>query len=278
MLLEACAAWSVEQAINKFVGMFAAAIWDRKNREITLFRDRLGIKPLYWARIGDVLFFGSQPKSFFSHPEWRGEIDPDSLASFCRFSTMPAPLSIFRNCRQLAPGRLLRIKADGAVEEKSYWDPIEIVGKAMAAPLSGGDNELLDGLEYRLKEAVCQRTQADVPLGAFLSGGIDSSIVVALMQSSSNRPVKTFSIGFKEQGFDEAPFARQVADHLKTDHHEFYVESAVARDVITELPELYDEPFADSSQIPTYLVSKIGEGTCHRLPFGRRRRRAVRRL
>ncbi|MGI9500851.1 MAG: asparagine synthase (glutamine-hydrolyzing) [Geminicoccaceae bacterium] len=257
VLLEASAVFGVERAISEAVGMFAAAIWDRNTREITLFRDRLGIKPLYWARIGDVLFFGSQPKSFFPHPDWRGEIDPDSLASYCRFSALPAPLSIFRNCRQLLPGQLLRISADGAVEEKSYWDPIEIVGKAMASPLSGNDDELLDGLEHHLKEAVCQRTQADVPLGAFLSGGIDSSIVVALMQAASHRPVKTFSIGFKETGFDEAPFARQVANHLKTDHHEVYVESAAARDVIADLPELYDEPFADSSQIPTYLVSKM---------------------
>ncbi len=259
VLLEASTRFGVEQAINNAVGMFAAAIFDRKNREITLFRDRLGIKPLYWARIGDVLFFGSQPKSFFSHPDWRAEIDLDSLASYCRFSALPAPLSIFRNCRQLAPGRLLRISADGAVEEKSYWDPIDVVGEAMASPISGSDDELLDGLERQLSDAVCQRTRADVPLGAFLSGGIDSSIVVALMQAASHRPVKTFSIGFNEAGFDEAPYARQVANHLRTDHHEIYIESAVARDVITDLPQIYDEPFADSSQIPTYLVSKMAK-------------------
>ena len=257
MILEACAAFGVEQAIKRFVGMFAAAIWDRETREITLVRDRLGIKPLYWARIGDVLFFGSQPKAFFGHPRWRGDIDRDSLTSYCRFSALPAPLSIFKHCRQLAPGTLLRIDEDGEVEESRYWDPIDVVANAMASPLNGDDDSLLDGLEDQLKEAVRQRMVADVPLGAFLSGGIDSSLVVALMQASSNRPVKTFSIGFREDGFDEAPFARQVADHLKTDHHEVYVEPEAARDVIPKLPELYDEPFADSSQIPTYLVSQM---------------------
>lgn len=257
VILEACSAFGIEEAIKRFVGMFAAAIWDRKTRELTLVRDRLGIKPLYWARIGDMLFFGSQTKAFFAHPEWRGEIDLDSLASYCRFSAVPSPLSIFKHCRQLAPGTLIRINADGDVEDSRFWDPIEVVGKAMASPLEGNDDSLLDGLEDRLKEAVRQRMVADVPLGAFLSGGIDSSLVVALMQSCSNRPVKTFSIGFREDGFDEAPFARQVAEHLKTDHHELYVESGTARDVIQKLPELYDEPFADSSQIPTYLISEM---------------------
>ncbi len=257
VILEACAAFGVERAILRFVGMFAAAIWDRETRQVSLFRDRLGIKPLYWARIGEVFFFGSQPKAFFPHPEWRGEIDRDSLASYCRFSALPAPLSIFANCHQLAPGMMLRIDSEGAVENLRYWDPCDVVAKAKASPLRGSDEVLLEGLESQLKEAVRQRMVADVPLGAFLSGGIDSSLVVALMQSCSNRPVSTFSIGFEETGFDEAPFAREVAEHLKTDHNELYVGSSVARDVIPKLPELYDEPFADSSQIPTYLVSEM---------------------
>lgn len=257
VILEACAAFGVERAIDQFVGMFAAAIWDRKTRQVILVRDRLGIKPLYWANIGDVIFFGSQPKAFFAHPDWRGEIDRDSLASYCRFSAVPAPLSIFKNCRQLAPGALIRINVDGLVKEQRYWDPIEVVHEAKMSTLAGSDDQLLNGLEQQLKEAVRQRMVADVPLGAFLSGGIDSSLIVALMQACSDRPIKTFSIGFKEEGFDEAPFAKKVAAHLKTDHHEVYVEPDAARDVIPKLPELFDEPFADSSQIPTYLVSEM---------------------
>ncbi len=257
VLIEACAAWGLERAIDRLVGMFAMAIWDRETRTVTLLRDRLGIKPLYWGRVGDMLFFGSQPKSFFSHPNWRGELDRDSLTSFCRFGVMPAPLSIFQGCQQLIPGRLLRIDANGESKETVFWDPAEIVQEATGTRLKGSDEELLDRLEEHLKEAVQQRMLADVPLGAFLSGGIDSSIVVAMMQSVSDRPVQTFSIGFQEDGYDEAPFARQVAEHLKTDHHEFYVEASHARDIIPKLPEWYDEPFADSSQIPTYLVSEM---------------------
>ncbi len=257
VLLEACTAFGIERAVERLVGMFAAAIWDRETRRMTLLRDRLGIKPLYWAHIGDVIFFGSQPKAFFAHPAWRGEIDRDSLASYCRFSALPAPLSIFRNCRQLAPGMLVQIDADGRIDEQRHWDPHEVVSESMRSPLSGADDDLLDGLERQLKEAVRQRMTADVPLGAFLSGGIDSSLVVALMQSCSNRRVKTFSIGFEEQGFDEAPFAKKVARHLQTDHHEAYVAPTAARDVIPTLPELYDEPFADSSQIPTFLLSRM---------------------
>ena len=257
VLLEACAAWGMARAIGRLVGMFAAAVWDRETRRLFLLRDRLGIKPLYWGRVGDMLFFGSQPKAFFRHPDWRGTLDRDSLAAFCRFGTMPAPLSIFQGCRQLAPGRMVTIDAEGGIEETTYWDPLEMVQSAKATGLAGSDDDLLDRLEGHLTEAVRQRMLADVPLGAFLSGGIDSSMVVALMQSASQRPVKTFSIGFDEPGYDEAPFARQVADHLKTDHHELYVESGLARDVIPKLPEWYDEPFADSSQIPTYLVSAM---------------------
>jgi asparagine synthase (glutamine-hydrolysing) len=257
VILAACSAWGVEAAVRRFIGMFAIALWDREAGRLTLIRDRLGIKPLYWGRFGEVLLFGSQPKALFGHPAWRGELDRDSVAAFSRFGHVPKPWSIFKDLRQLAPGRMVTIDAAGGVREAVFWDAHEVVGRASARRLALSDAEALDQLEALLKDAIRRRMLADVPLGAFLSGGVDSSTVVALMQTLSNRPVKTFSIGFAEPGYDEAPYARAVAEHLKTDHHELYVAPAHALEVIPKLPEWYDEPFADSSQIPTFLVSEL---------------------
>jgi len=257
VILEACAAWGVEETVPKLLGMFAFALWDRRERTLTLARDRMGKKPLYYGQLGATCFFGSQPKSFRPHPDWRSEIDTDSLAGFMRFSYVPASRSIFRGLRQLRPGHIARINAAGNARERPYWDIAEVAAAGRANRITVSDREATDALERLLSDAVQRRMIADVPLGAFLSGGIDSSVVVALMQRQSTQPIKTFSIGFPEAGYDEAPHARRVAEHLGTDHREFYVDPSHAIDLIPQLPSWYDEPFADSSQIPTLLVSEL---------------------
>jgi asparagine synthase (glutamine-hydrolysing) len=257
VILEACAAWGVAATVPQLIGMFAFALWDRQERKLTLVRDRMGIKPLYFGRFGQTFFFGSQPKSFRPHPAWRSEVDRDSLAAFLRFAYVPAPRSIHRGLRQLAPGHLAEIGPDGAVTERCYWDIRAEAAAGRADRSEIGDDEAIARFDALLRDAVGRRMIADVPLGALLSGGIDSSTVVALMQAQSARPVKTFSIGFEEAGFDEAPHAAAVARHLGTEHHELYVAPGHAREVIPDLPRWYDEPFADSSQIPTVLVSAL---------------------
>ena len=257
VILESCAAIGVAATVPKLIGMFAFALWDRQERRLTLVRDRMGIKPLYYGRFGQTIFFGSQPKSFRPHPAWQGEVDRDSLAAFLRFAYVPAPRSIHKGLRQLPPGHFAEIEADGNVAETCYWDIRAKAAAGRAERSSASDAEAIEALDALLRDAVAKRMIADVPLGALLSGGIDSSTVVALMQAQSDRPVKTFSIGFDEEGFDEAPHAAAVAKHLGTEHHELYVSSEDARGVIPDLPRWYDEPFADSSQIPTLLVSEL---------------------
>lgn len=257
VILEAFAAWGVEATIGRLIGMFAFALWDRVERRLVLGRDRMGIKPLYFGRFGQTFFFGSQPKSFRPHPAWTAEIDRDSLAAFLRFAYVPAPRSIHRGLRQLQPGHIAAIAADGTVTETCYWNLRAKAADGRARRSADEDEAAIDSLDALLRDAVARRMIADVPLGALLSGGIDSSTVVAMMQAQSARPVKTFSIGFEDDGFDEAPHAAAVARHLGTDHHELYVAPTDARDVIPDLPRWYDEPFADSSQIPTFLVSAL---------------------
>jgi asparagine synthase (glutamine-hydrolysing) len=257
VLVEAVAAWGIEKTLGRISGMFAIAFWDRRERRLTLARDRLGKKPVYWGWNGGMLFFGSQPKSFARHPGWRGELDRDSLAAYVRFGYVPAPRSIYRGIRKLEPGHFVTIGADGTSQDTCYWDARVVALAGVHQPFSGSDTEALDGLEERLAAAVRDRMVADVSLGAFLSGGIDSSLVVALMQAQSTAPVQTFSIGFAESNYDEAPYAKGVAAHLRTDHHELYVEPRHALDLIPDLPDWYDEPFADSSQLPTYLVCEM---------------------
>ena len=257
VILEACAAWGAPRAAEHFIGMFAIALWDREQRRLTLMRDRVGIKPLYYGRFGDVVLFGSQPRSLAKHPAWRAELDRDSLAAYLRYGYVPAPRSIFRNLRQLPPGHMVVIDHEGRVSECRYWNLQDIAAAGVADPLELTDTEAADRLDGLLRDAVRRRMLADVPLGAFLSGGIDSSLVVALMQAESERPVKTYSIGFHEARYNEAVHAGRVAAHLGTEHHELYVEPGHALEVIPDIPEWYDEPFADSSQIPTFLVSEL---------------------
>jgi asparagine synthase (glutamine-hydrolysing) len=256
ILLEGVARWGLAAALAECEGMFAFALWDRETRELTLARDRLGIKPVYWARMGGVFVFGSELKALARHPAWSPEIDPGALAEFLRLGYVPAPLSIYRGAHKLAPGMLLTL-AGGEVRQARYWDLPALAAAGRRHPLAGGESEVLSDLEKVLRRSVRNEMVSDVPLGAFLSGGIDSSLVTALMQAESGRPVKTFTIGFSAEGYDEARHAKQVAAHLGTEHTELYVEERDARDVIPLLPTCYDEPFADSSQIPTQIVSRL---------------------
>ena len=257
VVLEACAAWGVETAVGRLVGMFAFALWDRETRTLALVRDRLGIKPLYWGQSGNVVFFGSQPKAFFEHPAWQPEICRQTLAVYLRFCYVPNGGSIYKGMAQVRPGHIGFVDSNGNRRETCYWDIEHIAASGVGDPVTFSDEEAADALEDVLRDAVRRRMLADVPLGAFLSGGVDSSTVVALMQAETREPVKTFSIGFTDKDYNEAPFAKAVAEHLGTDHHELYIEPRHAMDVIPSLPEWYDEPFADSSQIPTFLVSEL---------------------
>lgn len=257
VLLEACAAWGVERAVTRLVGIFAFALWDRRDRVLSLVRDHLGVKPLYWTRQNGALLFGSQPKALRAHPAFAAGLDRDALAAYLRLSYVPAPHSIFQGVRKLEPGRILTVRPGRELEETVYWDAEAAARDGLANPLNLSDTDATDTLEELLSDAVGRQMMADVPLGAFLSGGVDSSTVVALMRRHSDRPVRTFTIGFREGGYDEADAARAVARHLGTDHTELTVEPRHALDTIPNLPEWYDEPFADSSQIPTVLVSQL---------------------
>ncbi|MFA7428876.1 MAG: asparagine synthase (glutamine-hydrolyzing) [Rhodospirillaceae bacterium] len=262
VLLQAIARWGVQRAMQQANGMFAFALWDRRERTLTLGRDRFGQKPLYYGRCGGqggtTVLFGSELKSLRAHPAFNAPIDRDAITVFLRHGYVPAPLSIHTGIAKLPPGTLLTIAADGSHGAPvPYWSAAAAAEAGLADPFTGSPDEAVDALESLLHDAVGLCMVADVPLGAFLSGGIDSSTVVALMQAQSARPVKTFSIGFDVAGFNEAEHAKAVATHLGTDHTELMVTEADAQAVIPRLPTLYDEPFADSSQIPTFLVSQM---------------------
>ena len=258
VLLEACALWGVEAAIERAIGMFAFALWDRKTRSLTLARDRLGIKPLYYAASPERILFASQLKAFRPAPHWKPTIDEDAVVGYLRHAYIAQPRTIYREAEKLAPGHILTLRGGSTPSPKCFWDlrGIAVAGQRPNDPVPD-PREAADRLDALLRDSVKLRMIADVPLGAFLSGGIDSSTVVALMQAQSTRAVKTFSIGFHESGYDEAQCAKQVAAHLGTDHTEFYVEPRHALDVIPHLADWFDEPFADPSQIPTYLVSEL---------------------
>lgn len=252
--------WGLNTAVTRFVGMFAFALWDRKLRRLHLVRDRMGEKPLYYGWMGNAFLFGSELKALRAHPGFQGEVDLAALALYFRHNYIPAPYSIYRYVYKLPPGTILTVESDRVSPIpvlESYWSLREVSERGSTYPLQGTTTEALDRLEITLGEAVKLQMQADVPLGAFLSGGVDSSTIVALMQAQSTRAVKTFTIGFQETEYDEAQYARAVAHHLGTDHTELYVTPAEAMAVIPQLPRLYDEPFADSSQIPTFLVAKL---------------------
>ncbi len=262
VMLAAIRQWGLETAVKKFVGMFAFALWDRQEKSLSLARDRAGEKPLYYGWCGSTFLFGSEIKALRAHPNWQTEIDRNSVAAMMRHLYVPAPYSIYKGIYKLVPGTILTLplaqaEIPATPAPQAYWNPKAEAENAYANMLRGSDDEALTELEFLLRESVSGQMIADVPLGAFLSGGIDSSLIVALMQAQSATPVKTFTIGFNEAAYNEAEFAKAVAQHLGTDHTELYVTPKDAMDVIPKLPALYDEPFADSSQIPTFLVSQL---------------------
>ncbi|HEY8548394.1 MAG TPA: asparagine synthase (glutamine-hydrolyzing) [Vicinamibacterales bacterium] len=259
--LEALARWGVEEAVPRLWGMFAMAIWDRAERQLWLVRDRLGKKPLYYGRFGNTWLFGSELNALRSHPAFDADIDRGALRAFLRYGYVPAPASIFSGVHKLPPGSLARLDADGHAFVRPYWRVRDVAEAGVAAradhPGESALSAAVDELEHLLLDAIERRLMSDVPLGAFLSGGVDSSAVVALMQSRSSRPIRTFTIGFCDAGYDETEPAEAVARHLGTDHTTLRVTPAELLAVVPRLPAIYDEPFADCSQIPTTLVSEL---------------------
>ncbi len=260
VILAAIQHLGVERAVGKLEGMFALALWDREERCLWLARDRVGKKPLYYGWCGNSFLFGSELKALRQHPDFENDLDQDALGQYLQYGWVSQPNSIYRHVRKLPQGSVLKITKDcqaWAAQPKSFWSAKDIAERGQSSPFTGSYEGAVDRLDVVLNEAVSDRMVADVELGALLSGGIDSSMIVALMQKTADRPVKTFSIGFWEEKYNEAEYASAVAKHLKTEHHEIYVTPDQALDVVSELPQIYDEPFADSSQIPTYLVCKL---------------------
>jgi asparagine synthase (glutamine-hydrolysing) len=257
VILNSFAVNGVEATLKRMIGMFAIALWDRRDRTLTLIRDRLGIKPLYWAKFGQLFLFGSELKALRTHPGWAAQIDRNAVAAFMRHDYIPAPHTIYQGVHKLEPGTVLTLPWRGEPQISRFWNARTAAHNGMLNPVEGSDAEVADQLEALLQDAVARRMIADVPLGAFLSGGVDSSTVVALMQQARLGKVRTFSIGFDVAEYNEAAHAAAVAGHLGTDHTELMVSSSQALDLIPRLPDIYDEPFADSSQIPTYFVSAM---------------------
>lgn len=261
-LLACFEAWGIIKTLQSTVGMFAIALWDGKEKQLTLARDRMGEKPLYWGWQHNVLLFGSELKALKKHPCFESEINRGALALYLRHNYVPAPYSIYTGIEKLMPGHFVTISVGqptSSVRPVPYWSLNNVVEQGLAAPLQTSDLQVINLLENQLSESVGLQMMADVPLGAFLSGGIDSSLIVSLMQKQSARPVKTFTIGFNEASFNEAEHALAVSRHLGTEHTEIYIQSRDALNVIPKLPSVYCEPFADSSQIPTFLVSQLAK-------------------
>jgi len=258
VILQACQAWGVEDTASKLIGMFVFAVWNTEKKELSLVRDRLGIKPIYWSCPGKSFLFGSELKALRLIHECPTEIDRDALSLYMRHNYIPTPYTIYKDVQKLEPGSILTFSSTGEIKIQQYWSLEQVVSNTAKDRRQNADpTDSCNELEQLLSDAVSRRMVSDVPLGAFLSGGIDSSLVTALMQSNSNTPVKTFSIGFHEQGYDEALYAKKVAAHLGTNHTELYVTPEDALNVVPSLAHMYDEPFSDSSQIPTFLISKL---------------------
>lgn len=252
--LAAFEAWGVESAVQQFTGMFAIALWDQQQKLLYLIRDRLGEKPLYYGWVNNNLLFGSELKSLKVHPDWQQSIDPQAVSLMMQYNCIPAPFTIYKDIFKLEPGKILVINSQGSMQTIPYWELRKV---AQQAKLAIGANEAVDLLEQRLGQAVKQQMVADVPVGAFLSGGIDSSTIVALMQANSSSSVRTFTIGFEEAAYNEAEQAKAIAQHLGTEHTELYLSAEQTRAVIPAMAKYYDEPFADSSQVPTYMVAQL---------------------
>lgn len=260
VMLSCISHWGLHGAVKRFNGMFAFALWDRQKRRLHLVRDRMGEKPLYYGWVGRTFMFGSELKAIRQHPDFHGELDRDALVLYLRDNYVPAPYSIYKGISKVLPGTIVAIgdcEAGALPTITGYWSVRSSAEQGKAEPFTGSESEAVAHLDGLLKDAVKLRMEADVPLGAFLSGGVDSSTIVALMQAQSERPVRTFTVGFHEAAYNEANQAKAVAQHLGTAHTELYVTPGEAMGVIPKLPMLYDEPFGDSSQIPTFLISEL---------------------
>jgi len=250
--------WGLEKTLKNIEGMFAFALWDSKKNVLYLARDRMGEKPLYYGWQSDSFLFGSELKPLKAHPKFQAKIDKDSLDLYFRYNYIPAPYSIYENIYKLPPGSVLSLhQGERKYHISSYWSIGDKAVAGVRSLLTDDKDDLVDKLEYRLRKSIEKRMVSDVPLGAFLSGGIDSSTVVGIMQSLSKKPIKTFTIGFKDEKFDEAKDAKRIAKHFGTDHRELYISAQDIVDAALLMPNLYDEPFSDASQIPTYLVSRL---------------------
>ena len=260
VLLGAITEWGLEKTLEQIIGMFALALWDKERESLTLVRDPVGKKPLYYGWCQDTFLFGSELKALRTHPKFNAPIDPDALGLFIKYSWVPSPYCIFQGIRKLPPGHLVTIHTQSTLENtipRMYWSSRTVAEKGEHTPFAGSLKDATDELEKLLYDVVSCRMIADVSLGSLLSGGLDSTMVASIMQSISSSPIKTFSIGFWEPKFNEAPHALDIARHLGTDHTELYISPQDALDVIPEIPNVYDEPFADASQIPTLLLSKL---------------------
>lgn len=257
VLVEACRVWGPIEAAKRFNGIFAFALWDNAAQEFFLIRDQMGVKPLYWGVHDGLLLFGSQLKALLAHPRQLRQVDQSSVATYFQRGYVPAPFTVFKNVYKLPAGTALHWNLREEPKQIQYWDLARIARDGARNPIALSESENVAQLQSLLQDAIGKQMVSDVPLGAFLSGGIDSSTIVALMQAQSSRPVRTFSIGFSDHQFDEAPYARAVARCLKTEHTELYVEASDALTLIPKLSEWFDEPFADQSGIPTYLVSQL---------------------
>lgn len=259
-LLVAIEVWGLEAALTKFFGMFSIALWDRSTRDLYIARDRVGEKPLYYGSQNGIFFFASELKAIKSHPKFRAVINKNSVGLYFQKGYIPAPHSIYQGIKKLIPGTILRVNLRSSTSELipyPYWSFTNMALDSCNSTFQGGTDELTNSLEVLLKKVVSQQMVADVPVGAFLSGGVDSSLIASIMQASTVKPVKTFTIGFTERQFNEASDAKKIAKYLGTDHTELYVQQADIHSILPSLSRVYDEPFSDSSQIPTLLVSKL---------------------
>ena len=247
-LLAAIDQWGLEETLNKIDGMFAFALWDEKLKELSLVRDPLGEKPLYYGSLRGAFIFGSELKSFKPHPDFQFELEKEAIALQMCHSYIPAPFSIYKGIKKLLPGSIHKIKVNDKMEIvkrdlKRFWSFENIVKDGANTPFLGSESDAIHSMENLLLKSVAQQMRSDVPIGAFLSGGIDSSLIVALMQKMTTAPIKTFSIGFDDKNYNEANYAKKVAQYLKTDHTELYVSPSTVLDTLSNLPEIYDEPF-----------------------------------
>ena len=256
VILNACIAWGIEKTLSKISGMFAFALWDKKYKQLYLVRDKFGMKPLYLTFKNNLFLFSSQSKSFEKHPDWSEKINFNALASFFNLGYIPSNKSIYENTMQVPPGYYFIINSKGKIKKKCYWD-IERVIKKSKNDFNGKNINFESNLEELINNSVKNHMVSDVPLGSFLSGGIDSSLISLFMQKNSVKPIKTFNVGFHEKSLDESKHAEKVAKYLKTDHHNVVFGNQDIIDLIPKLNDIYDEPFADSSALPSHYVSKI---------------------